>query len=56
MHRYAEERADLFRQSFLFPDTRIDSQLQRQKQEQADKNKEVLRQIGKAVIAFQRSP
>ncbi len=45
MHRHATESADLFRLSYDNPSTRVDSRLLKQQEQQAEKNREILRQI-----------
>ena len=49
MHRCAEERADFFLQNYRRPDTRVDTQLMKQQQHVASRNKAVLWQIVLAV-------
>jgi hypothetical protein len=45
MHHHATEKADLFRLNYTTPSSRVDSILLKQQKEQADKNREILRQI-----------
>ena len=49
MHQRALELADLFKQNFKNPAKRIDSRLMKQKVQQEEENKEILRQIVLAV-------
>ena len=49
MHCRAAERVDLFLRNFLSPDERIDSRLMKQRSQQAEENRHVLRQIVVAV-------
>ena len=49
MHQHAAQQADLFKQNFRNPAKRIDSQLMKQKVQQEEENKEILRHIILAV-------
>lgn len=45
MHRHATERADLFRLNYRSSATRVDIRLSKQQEQQAEKNREILRQV-----------
>ena len=49
IHCRAAERVDLFLRNFLSPEERIDSRLMKQRSQQAEENRYVLRQIVLAV-------
>ena len=49
MHQHAAQQADLFEQNFRNPAKKIDFQLMKQKVQQEEENKEILRHIVLAV-------